>query len=171
MPWRRWTANWCCYDFSKRFSLSCFFLVGFYGTQINGPLSMQQRMGQEWKTLIFFLLFPSVLIFFYFFGQKNHKSDNKKRMLMIIRALKVFSFFTFFLVKVEEEACVTFRWSSTIQHSFFICFLRLFSHFLANFNLIFLNVCGFQSSSSTTTLSVIITMRNSKLIDWVLAST
>lgn len=82
---------------SAKDSLSrVFFLVGFYGTQINGPLSMQQRMGQEWKTLIFFLLFPSVLIFFYFFGQKNHKSDNKKRMLMIIRALKVFSFFTFF---------------------------------------------------------------------------
>lgn len=24
-----------------------FFLVGFYGTQINGPLLMQQRMGQQ----------------------------------------------------------------------------------------------------------------------------
>lgn len=33
---------------SAKDSLSrVFFLVGFYGTQINGPLSMQQRMGQE----------------------------------------------------------------------------------------------------------------------------
>lgn len=33
----------------SHFSLvfSIFFSVGFYGTQINGPLSMQQRMGQK----------------------------------------------------------------------------------------------------------------------------
>lgn len=70
-----------------------FFWLVFMALKLMALFQCNKEWGSKNEKLKFF---PSLCADFFLFGQKNHKSDNKKRMLMIIRALKVFYFSSFF---------------------------------------------------------------------------
>lgn len=98
-----------------------FFWLVFMALKLMALFQCNKEWGSKNEKLKFF---PSLCADFFLFGQKNHKSDNKKRMLMIIRALKVFSLFFFGKCgrRVKRHVCdlkMIFHHSAFI----FICFL------------------------------------------------